>query len=98
MSPVRAAVWRRRGRRAGRVALLAAAAALGFVGVLLAVFVAALAWWSREAPENPYDSPHGTPGPRTLHDPWDFYCDRRIHGEPYRDSARCPVCRPGGAL
>lgn len=81
-----------RGRRLVCAALLALAASAGAV---LAFVAAGVWWWSREAPKNPYEALDDSAARRPLHDPWDFYCHRRIHGEPYSD-ARCPVCRPPG--
>jgi hypothetical protein len=46
-------VNRRRLARAARVTL---AVALGVTGAAELVVLGALAWWSREAPENPYES------------------------------------------
>ena len=28
------------------------------------------------------------------HDPDDYHCIKRVHGEPYTYDLRCPICRP----
>lgn len=32
--------------------------------------------------------------PVPQHDPWDSHCSRNGYGEPWREDAICPACRP----